>query len=89
MSGLFALAVELLRFLIPPGESQAFLAAAAGERQRSAAEPGSAHAADQPSSGVRHASSSSLTFVMQVHGWLLVAVDCLEAVPGPTLLCSR
>ena len=52
VSGLFALAVELLRFLIPPGESQAFLAAAAGEPQRPA-EPGNAAPADLPSQGVR------------------------------------
>ena len=51
MSGQFALAVELLRFLIPPGESQAFLAAAAGEPER-LSEPGSAPPADLPSQGV-------------------------------------
>ena len=55
-SGLYALAVELLRFLIPPGESQAFLAAAAGEAQRPA-EARDRPSADQPPGVRRHARS--------------------------------
>ena len=75
VSGQFALAVELLRFLIPPGESQAFLAAAAGQSERPG-DSGSAPPADLPSHGV-----SGIVELSSIH--------CFVADVLPSCLVTR
>lgn len=59
-SGEFDLAAELLRFLIPPGQAEAFLAAASGANGVAAAEPAPAKPASQ---GVRFIVSPSTSSV--------------------------